>query len=80
MTTSVAVKPEEPRDAANRRITVTVMNKRAEERALGTPEETDVEDAEGAAAAIQGVRPEPATALEAAVKRHEEPAPGAPKR
>ena len=73
------VKPEDPRDAANRRINITVMNKRAEERAMGREDEMEVEDAEGAAAAIAGAKPAPATAIEAAVSKRDEPAPGAPK-
>ena len=73
------MKPEDPRDAANRRINITVMNQRAEERAMGREDEMEVEDAEGAAAAIAGAKPAPATAIEAAVSKHEEPAPGAPK-
>ena len=74
------VKPEDPRDAANRRINITVMNKRAEERALGTPDETEVEDAESAAAAIQGAQAAPATAIETAVQRAEEAPKAAPAR
>ena len=61
-------KPEDPRDASNRRITITVMNKRAEERAMGLPEETEVNDAAGVAAAINGVRPAPSTAIESAMQ------------
>lgn len=68
------VKPEDPRDPANRRINITVMNQRAEERALGREDETEVEDADGVAAALAGAKPAPATAIEAAVQL---PAPAA---
>jgi chemotaxis protein MotB len=47
------LKPEDPRDAANRRITITVMNKRAEERAMQGEDEIDVESAQGASEAIR---------------------------
>ncbi|HRE14760.1 MAG TPA: flagellar motor protein MotB [Usitatibacteraceae bacterium] len=62
------VKPEEPRDPSNRRITITVMNRQAEEQALGVPDETAISDAEEAAEALAGAAkaPAPATALESA--------------
>jgi chemotaxis protein MotB len=65
------VKPEEPRDAANRRITITVMNKQAEERAMGSSDATDVEDIEQARQAIAG-------AASSADARPAEAAPAAP--